>query len=253
MHPDSVTVTGFCTPDGLYQWHRMPMGIRNGPPHFQRCMNKIIVESGMQTCAGIFIDDLGSGGVDHTAAAANLNTVMQALEDRHVLAGADKLGLGEESMAFLGYQLKAGELHCDPAKTDAISRLVPPETRSHLRAFLGLAGYYRHFIKGFAAIARPLYALLKETSLWSWGEPEQVAFDALKSSLCAAPVLKLPQPDRPYTLTTDYSALAISAILEQKQEDAKDHVIAYASKCCSDAESKYGSSKGEFLAVVYGC
>ena len=54
-------------------------------------------------------------------------------------------------------------------------------------------------------------------------------------------------------MTTDYSAIAVSAILEQKHEDARDHVIAYASKCCNDAESKYGSSKGEFLAVVYGC
>ena len=96
-------------------------------------------------------------------------------------------------------------------------------------------------------------SLLKKTSLWLWGEPEQVAFDTLKSSLCAAPVLKLPQPDRPYTLMTDYSVLAISAILEQKQEDGKDHVIAYASKCCSDTESKYGSLKGEYFAIIYGC
>ena len=87
---------------------------------------------------------------------------MQALEDRHVLAGVDKLGLGEESMAFLGYQLKAGKLHCDPAKTDAISHLVPPETRSHLRIFLGLVGYYCHFIKGFATIAYPLYVPFKK-------------------------------------------------------------------------------------------
>ena len=104
-------------------------------------MNKVIVESGMQTRAGIFIDDLGSGGIDHKAAAKSLNSIMQALENQHVLAGADKLGLGEDSMAFLGYLLKVGELHCDPTKTEAIAYLVPPETCSHLRAFLGLAGY----------------------------------------------------------------------------------------------------------------
>ena len=165
MHPDSVPITGFCMPDGLYQWHRMPMGLRNGLPHFQCCMNKVLVESGMQTHVGVFIDDLGSGGADHQSATNSLNAIMQALEDRHMLEGAGKLGLGKDSMAFVGYQLKAEELHCDPAKTEAISRLVPPETHSHLRAFLGLAGYYHHFIKGFAAIAHPLYALLKETSV----------------------------------------------------------------------------------------
>ena len=117
-------------------------------------------------------------------------------------------------MAFLGYQLKAGELHCNPAKTEAISHLVPPKMRSHICTFHGLAGYCCYFIKGFAAIAWPLYALLKETSLWSWGVDEQSAFNTLKAKLCAAPVLKLYQPDKLYTLTTDYSALAISAILE---------------------------------------
>ena len=93
MHPDSVPVTGFCTPDGLYQWQRMPMGIRNGPPHFQRCMNKVLLESGMQTEAGIFIDDLGGGGKTHLHAASNLDKLMSTLEDKHVLVGVDKLGL----------------------------------------------------------------------------------------------------------------------------------------------------------------
>ena len=119
-------------------------------------------------------------------------------------------------------------------------------------AFLGLAGYYRHFISGFAAKARPLYILLREDSVWRWGETENEAFEVLKACLCADPVLRLPQPDRPYTLSTDYSAYAISSVLEQLQEDNKTHVIAYASRCCNDAESKYGSSMGEFLAVVFG-
>ena len=117
------------------------MGLINGPPHFQHCMNEVLVESGMQTHAGVFIDDLGSGGTDHKTAANSLNAIMQALEDQHMLAGADKLGLGKDSMAFLRYLLKSGELHCDPTKMEAISRLVPLERRSHLRAFLGLAGY----------------------------------------------------------------------------------------------------------------
>ena len=214
-------------------------------------MNKIILMSGMQHTAGIFIDDLGSGGKDHPDAARQLDSMLQALESSHVLVGADKLGLGATAMPFLGYLLVRGELHCDPAKTEAISRLEPPETRSQLRAFLGLAGYYRHFIKGFAALARPLYLLLQENVAWAWTEAEQAAFTALKERLCSPPVLRLPEPDRPYTFTTDFSAVALSAVLEQQQEDNRPHVIAYASRCCNPAEAKYGSSKGELLAIVY--
>ena len=81
MHPNSMPITGFCTLDGLYQWHRMPMDLRNGLPQFQHCMNNVLLEYGMQTHAGVFIDDLGSGGADHKAAANSLNSIMQALED----------------------------------------------------------------------------------------------------------------------------------------------------------------------------
>ena len=103
------------------------MGLRNGPPHFYRCMNKIILTSGLQRVAGVFIDDLGSGGSDHANCARSLNTMLEALESYHVQAGGDKLELGSTALPFLGYLLKEGELHCDPAKTAAIERLIPPE------------------------------------------------------------------------------------------------------------------------------
>ena len=107
----------------------------------------------MQDEAGIFIDDLGGGGKTHAQAISNLDKLLAALEDRHVLVGVDKLGLGEESLALLGYLLIEGELHPDPSKMECIRQLPPPETRSHLCTFLCLTGYYHQFIKGFAAIA----------------------------------------------------------------------------------------------------
>ena len=80
----------------------------------------------------------------------------------------------------------------DPDKTAAIERLVPPETPTQLRAFLGLAGYYRQFIRDFAGIARLLYVLLAEDTVWAWEPPQQAAFEALKQRLTASPVLVLP-------------------------------------------------------------
>ena len=92
----------------------------------------------MQSEAGIFIADLGGGGKTHLHAAANLDKLMGTLENKHMLMGVDKLGLGEDSLAFLGYLLIKGELHCDPDKTACIKQLVLPDIRSHLHAFLGL-------------------------------------------------------------------------------------------------------------------
>ena len=85
--------------------------------------------------------------------------VQGSLAGEALASGVDKLGLGWLELPFLGYLLKEEQLHCDPAKTEAIARLIPPETRTQLCAFLGLAGYFRHFISGFAAKAHPLYVL----------------------------------------------------------------------------------------------
>ena len=124
-------------------------------------------------------------------------------------------------MCFLGFKLVAGKMEPDPEKTAAISRLLPPCTRSEVRGFIGLTGYYREFVERYALLARPLTTLLKEDVQWFWSAACQQAFDTLKARLVAAPVLALPDRDRPYTVHTDFSHLAVSAVLEQLKSDGK--------------------------------
>ena len=101
-------------------------------------------------------------------------------------------------------------------------------------------------------MARPLTNLLKEDVPWSWGPQQEAAFSKLQQHLREEPVLALPQPDKPYTLHTDFCGASISAVLEQLGPDHKMHVVAYASKTCSPAEQKYSSTDGELLAMVFG-
>ena len=134
---------------------------------------------------------------------------------------------------------------------EAIKKLLPPTTRSELRGFLGLAGYYREFVAGFAAVAKPLTTLLKEDVPWQWDDACQQAFTTLQSKLAASPILAMPEPDRPFQVHTDFSKVAASAVLEQLLSDGKWHVVAYASRNCSAAEAKLGPTDGELLALVY--
>ena len=96
----------------------------------------------------------------------------------------------------------------------AIDRLQPPHTRSEVRAFLGLTGYYREFVNRFSHIAKPLTMLLQEDVPWEWSNTCQEAFQKLKGNLTAPPILAPPDPDRPYYLHTDYSHVALGAVLE---------------------------------------
>ena len=114
------------------------------------------------------------------------------LASRHLLAGADKVFLGLTEIRFLGYLLKEGGAMPDPDKAAAIARLLPPTTRTEMRSFLGLTGYYRDFVEKYAAKARPLTELLKEDVPWAWTDKTQQAFDCLKHHLTTAPILAIP-------------------------------------------------------------
>ena len=94
-----------------------------------------------------------------------------------------------------------------------------------IQAFLGLVGYFRHFIKGFAQRARPLYELLKKEADFVWTSSQENAFQELKMALVEAPVLAFPNFDKEFILTTDASGLAIGAILTQIGKDGKEHLI----------------------------
>ena len=151
----------------------------------------------------------------------------------------------------MGFLLRAGKMEPDPEKVAAIERLVPPQTRSDVRGFLGLTGYYREFVERYSHMVRPLTQLLQEDVPWEWSPACQTAFEELKKRLTSAPVLALPEFDRPYTVHCDFSRHAISAVLEQLQQDNKAHVISYASRTCSHAESRLGPTDGELLAMIY--
>lgn len=149
-------------------WSRLPFGVRNGPPAFQRGMTQAIREHGLEEIVACFIDDLATGGGTHEEAVQNAEKLFTMLEDFHLLAGADKVFMGLSEMKFLGYLLVAGQLQPDPDKVAAVERLLPPCTRSEARAFLGLTGYYRDFIRDYAKRARPINLLLHEDVQWEW-------------------------------------------------------------------------------------
>ncbi|CAG8826481.1 9045_t:CDS:1, partial [Dentiscutata erythropus] len=121
-------------------------------------------------------------------------------------------------------------------KVEKVRSYPLPTTLRQLRGFIGLASYYRKFIPGFAALARPLHHLLQKDVSFCWGPEQQKAFEILKNHLITAPVLKYPDFDDMFYLYTDASSTGLGAVLAQKGEGKKEHVISYTSRNYSACE-----------------
>ena len=140
---------------------------------------------------------------------------------------------------------------------ESIAQCLPPDTYTKVKSFVGLVGHYRHFIKGFAKIAVPLYDPTSGDNKDKKSEhvnlsPEALeAFDHLKAACLQAPILAFPDFDKPFLLETDASGKGLGAVLSQKQADRWYHPIAYASHVMNETKQRYHSNKQEFLALKW--
>lgn len=128
----------------------------------------------------------------------------------------------------------------------------PPKSKKELRAFLGLANYYRKFIPNFASIALPLTDKTRKGNPENiqWDSDCQEAFENLKGQLSQKPIVCLPDPKSQYTLRTDASDRGVGAVLLQ-EHDGDLRPVAYAGRKLSDAEAKYATIEKECLAVIW--
>lgn len=157
------------------------------------------------------------------------------------------------SVQYLGHVISADGVAPDPTKVESISKYVKPNTVVELQSFLGLASYYRRFIKGFSTIAHPLLLQSKgkPKDKIVWGEEETAAFVSLKNSLITEPVLAYPDFSKEFIIFTDASNYGAGAVLSQMHE-GKDRPIAYASRHFNKPESNYSTIEKEAAAVVFG-
>ncbi|RVW78252.1 Retrovirus-related Pol polyprotein from transposon 17.6 [Vitis vinifera] len=141
-------------------------------------------------------------------------------------------------------------IEVDKAKVELIAKLPSPTTVKGVRQFLGHAGFYRRFIKGFSSLSKPLCELLAKDTKFIWDERCQHSFDQLKKFLTTTPIVRAPNWQLPFELMCDASDFAIGAVLGQR-EDGKPYVIYYASKTLNEAQRNYTTTEKELLAVVF--
>ncbi|KAL4352593.1 hypothetical protein GQ457_06G013560 [Hibiscus cannabinus] len=214
VRDEDVPKTAFRTHEGHYEFRVMPFGLTNAPSTFQATMNGIF-RLYLHKFVLIFLDDILVYSKDWQEHLRHLREVLLVLRRNRLVAKRSKCMFGRDRVEYLGHVISREGLKVDLEKVEAIQAWPTPKNVKGVRGFLGIAGYYRRFIQGFASIAAPLSDLLKKGEDFEWNLAAQEAFDQLKAMLCNAPVLALPQFDETFFVETDASGVGIGAVLVQ--------------------------------------
>ena len=142
--------------------------------------------------------------------------------------------------------MSAEDIRVDPTKIEAVVNWKQPRSVTEVRSFLGLAGYYRRFVKGFSVIDSPLTKLLRKGVKFEWSDKCQNSFEQLKEMLVEAPVLTQPTSGKEYTLYSDASDISLGCVFMQ---DGK--VVAYVSRQLKPHEQNYPTHDLELAVVVF--
>ena len=240
--------TAFCTQEGLFEFKVMPFGLCNAPATFQRLMDLVLAGAKWSTCL-VYLDDIVIIGKTFHQHLTNVRDVLDMLRQAGLHLKPGKCTFFQEEVTYLGHIVSARGVATDHTKTEKVATCPEPKTLAEVQRFLGLASYYRRFIKNFAAIAKPIHRLTEKGREFCWTEACADAFKELKHRLTTAPILAFPDYNLPFILDTDASGTGIGAVLSQVQE-GEERVVAYASRTLSKQERRYCVTRRELLAVV---
>ena len=244
-----VHKTAFVTPDGQYEFTRMPFGMVNSGATLVRGLRKIL--EGMPG-VGSYIDDIVIYSDSWEDQIKTQKELFGRLRKARITARPTKCLLGASRIEFLGHQVGGDVITPGHDNLEKVRNTPHPTTKKQVRSFLGLVGYYRDHIPAFAEISAPLTDLLKKGKAEhiQCSKAQERAYSLLKEYLLQEPVLKLPDLSKPFVLRTDASGVGVAAVLLQ-ENDGKLYPVGYASKKFNLTEARYPIIEKECLVVVW--
>ncbi|KAL5516359.1 hypothetical protein EMCRGX_G001657 [Ephydatia muelleri] len=247
--PEDREKTAFVTPYGLFQFRVMPFGLTNAPATFQRLMERVLAGLHWTTCL-IYLDDILIFSATVQQHFTRLREIFDRLKQAGLKIKPSKCLLLQKSIKYLGHVVSEHGIKTDSDKTRCIADWPTPSCLQDLKQFLGLASYYRRFVRNFAAIVAPLVKLTEKGHVWHWSSDCDAAFLQLKERLVTSPILGYPVFNQPFMVDTDASGEGLGAVLSQYVSGV-ERVIAFASRSLSKAERKYCATRREMLALVW--
>jgi len=244
---DSIMKTAIITPFGLFEYLRMPFGLRNASQTFQRHID--IVLQGMSHTAA-YIDDIIVGSPDVETHQRHLTETLSQLNTHHLKLKLEKCKFFQQEVEFLGHIISKDGIRPLPERLKAISTFPKPETVTALRSFLGLVNYCRRFIPHLSetlAVLTDMSSGPKKQRL-TWSKEAETAFDKIRTDILKSISLRYPDSSLPLILTTDASNIAVGAALSQIR-DGRPEPLEFFSHKLSGAQTRYSTFDRELLGL----
>jgi hypothetical protein len=245
IRPSDISKTAFITKYGLYKFTVMSIGLTNAPAYFMYLMNSVFMDY-LDKFVVVFIDDILIYSQNEQEHEVHLRKVLQSLRYCQQYAKLSKCEFGISEVLFLGHIINQEGLVVDPKKVTTILDWKAPKDVRGIKSFIGMAGYYRRFIKGFSKIVRPMKALLAKKVEFEWTPACQKSFETLKEKLTTTLVLILPDVHKPFLVYCDASYTGLGCVLMQE-----GRVVAYSSRQLKIHKKNYPTHDLELADVVH--
>lgn len=240
--------TAFVTPDGHFEFNRMPFGLANAPATFQRLMNQILGKARHKEALA-YLDDIIIPSKTFSEGISRLESILQLFSQAGLTLNLSKCTFFSPKVDYLGFEISDTGISPGSKKVEAVEKFPTPTNQHNVRQFLGLASFFRRFVPNFSIIAKPLTYLLRKDIKWAWGPDQENSFRKLQSELVRKPTLALYDPNLTTELHTDACKLGVAGILLQRH-DSVLKPVAYFSRQTTPEEQNYSSYDLETLAVV---
>ena len=238
---DNIARTAITTPFGLYEFYRIPFGLRNAAQTFQRFIDDVCRDLDF---VFVYLDDILIASLSLTEHLQHRQTLFERLSSHGLVIKPTKCESGKPEANFLSHTINAYGIRPHLIRVEAVCTFPVPQDKRALHQFVGLINYYHRFVPRCAAILQPLHQALAADG---WTTSCQEAFDAAKWTLSEAVMLVHPHPKTATCITTDASNVALGAVLE-KFIDGQKKPISF-SKKLTPAELNYSAFDRELLAA----
>ncbi|MBW0560043.1 hypothetical protein O181_099758 [Austropuccinia psidii MF-1] len=254
LMPQAKKLLRIITHCGIYEYLRMPFGIKNAPSHYQRMMNTIFPTELAEGWLIIHIDDIIICSDSWSLHLEILARVLHRIAEVNMKISLKKCNFGFEELKALGHIVSVVSLGIDKNKVASVLLQPIPQNKKRIMSFLGFRSYYRQNLKDFAILARSLYRICDQQTVFEMTQERIKAYEKIRKALTEAPLLLMPDWNIPFKLYIDACGDGLGAALHQVQiidDKPTEGPVCYISRQIKPTEARYGASQMECLCLVW--